>query len=45
MRQEAEAFGTANRLDLFKMLDTYFRDRCTCEFRRMDAEWIFHALA
>jgi hypothetical protein len=26
MRQEAEAFGTANRPDLFNMLDTYFRE-------------------
>jgi len=24
MRQEAEAFGTANRSDLFNVLDTYF---------------------
>ena len=24
LRQEAEAFGTANRPDLFNMLDTYF---------------------
>jgi hypothetical protein len=26
MRQEAEAFGTANRPDLFNMLDMYFRE-------------------
>jgi len=26
MRQEAEAFGTASRPDLFNMLDTHFRE-------------------
>jgi hypothetical protein len=35
MRQEAEAFGTANRPDLFNMLDTYFRERRYGEVRRI----------
>ena len=35
MRQEAEAFGTANRPDLFNMLDMYFREFPTGEVRRI----------
>jgi hypothetical protein len=35
MRQEAEAFGTANRPDLFNMLDTYFRELRLGEVRRI----------
>jgi hypothetical protein len=40
MRQEAEAFGTANRPELFNMLGMYFPDRRHGEF----AEFTFHAL-
>jgi hypothetical protein len=35
MRQEAEAFGTANRPDLFNMLDMYFREPSQGEVRRI----------
>jgi hypothetical protein len=38
MRQEAEAFGTANRPDQFNMLDTYFRESVKAKF----AEFTFY---